>query len=97
MALNHYSILEKPLVTEKSTMMQEQGNRVMFQVKRSANKLQIKEAVQNIFNVTVLDVNTINVKPKTQRFGRHQGQTKAWKKAIVLLKEGDRIDFFDGV
>jgi large subunit ribosomal protein L23 len=97
MAVNHYSILEKPLITEKSTMMQEQGNRVMFQVKRSANKLQIKEAVQNIFNVTVLDVNTINVKPKTQRFGRHQGQTKAWKKAIVLLKEGDRIDFFDGV
>ena len=97
MAVNHYSILEKPLVTEKSTMMQEQGNRVMFQVKRSANKLQIKEAVQNIFNVTVLDVNTINVKPKTQRFGRHQGQTKAWKKAIVLLKEGDRIDFFEGV
>jgi large subunit ribosomal protein L23 len=97
MYVNHYSILEKPLITEKSTMMQEQGNRVMFQVKRSANKLQIKEAVQNIFNVTVLDVNTINVKPKTQRFGRHQGQTKAWKKAIVLLKEGDRIDFFDGV
>ncbi len=97
MSANHYSILEKPLITEKSTMMQEQGNRVMFQVKRSANKLQIKEAVQNIFNVTVLDVNTINVKPKTQRFGRHQGQTKAWKKAIVLLKEGDRIDFFDGV
>ena len=97
MAVNHYSILEKPLITEKSTMMQEHGNRVMFQVKRSANKLQIKEAVQNIFNVTVLDVNTINVKPKTQRFGRHQGQTKAWKKAIVLLKEGDRIDFFEGV
>jgi large subunit ribosomal protein L23 len=97
MAVNHYSILEKPLITEKSTMMQEHGNRVMFQVKRSANKLQIKEAVQNIFNVTVLNVNTLNVKPKTQRFGRHQGQTKAWKKAIVLLKEGDRIDFFEGV
>ena len=97
MDVNHYSILEKPLVTEKSTMMQEQGNRVMFQVRRSANKLQIKEAVQNIFNVTVLDVNTINVKPKSRRFGRHQGQTKAWKKAIVLLKEGDRIDFFEGV
>lgn len=97
MAVNHYSILEKPLVTEKSTMMQEHGNRVMFQVNRNANKLQIKEAVQNIFNVTVLDVNTINVKPRSKRFGRHQGQTKAWKKAIVLLKEGDRIDFFDGV
>ena len=92
MAVNHYRILEKPLITEKSTMMQEHGNRVMFQVNRTANKLQIKEAVQNIFNVTVLDVNT-----KGRRFGRHQGQTKAWKKAIVLLKEGDRIDFFEGV
>ena len=97
MTVNHYGILQKPLVTEKSTMMQEQGNRVMFQVERHSNKLQIKEAVQNIFNVTVLDVNTINVKPKSKRFGRYQGHTKAWKKAIVLLKEGDRIDFFDGV
>ncbi len=96
MATDYYRILEKPLVTEKSTMMQEQGNRVMFQVKRSANKMQIKEAVQSIFNVTVLGVNTINVKPKSRRMGRHVGLTKAWKKAIVLLKEGDRIDFFEG-
>ncbi len=91
-----YKILEKPLITEKSTLMQEQGNRVMFQVKRSANKMQIKEAVQSIFNVTVLHVNTINVKPRSRRMGRHVGLTKAWKKAIVLLKEGDRIDFFEG-
>ncbi len=97
MATDFYRILEKPLITEKSTMMQEQANRVMFQVKRTANKLQIKEAVQNIFNVTVLSVNTLNVKPRSRRFGKHLGQTKAWKKAIVLLKEGDRIDFFEGV
>ena len=96
MATDYYRILEKPLITEKSTMMQEQGNRVMFQVKRSANKMQIKDAVQSIFNVTVLDVNTINVKPRSRRMGRHVGLTKAWKKAIVLLKEGDRIDFFEG-
>lgn len=97
MSSDHYRVLEKPLITEKSTMMQEHGNRVMFQVNRNANKLQIKDAVQKVFNVTVLDVNTINVKPKSRRFGRHIGQTKAWKKAIVLLKEGDRIDFFEGV
>jgi large subunit ribosomal protein L23 len=96
MATDYYRILEKPLITEKSTMMQEQGNRVMFQVKRTANKMQIKEAVQSIFNVTVLHVNTINVKPRSRRMGRHVGLTKAWKKAIVLLKEGDRIDFFEG-
>ncbi len=97
MSADHYRVLEKPLITEKSTMMQEHGNRVMFQVNRNANKMQIKDAVQKVFNVTVLDVNTINVKPKSRRFGRHIGQTKAWKKAIVLLKEGDRIDFFEGV
>ena len=91
-----YKVLEKPLITEKSTLMQEQGNRVMFRVKRSANKLQIKEAVQKIFNVTVLGVNTLNVKPKDRRFGRHVGKTKQWKKAIVLLKDGDKIDFFEG-
>ncbi len=96
MATDYYRILEKPLITEKSTMMQEQGNRVMFQVKRTANKMQIKDAVQSVFNVTVLDVNTINVKPRSRRMGRHVGLTKAWKKAIVLLKEGDRIDFFEG-
>ena len=55
MAIDVYQVLEKPLVTEKSTMMQEHGNRVMFQVRREANKLQIKEAVQKIFKVTVLD------------------------------------------
>jgi len=96
MSVDLYRVLEKPLITEKSTLMQEHGNRVMFQVNRTSNKMQIKEAVQKIFKVTVLDVNTINVKPKSKRFGRHQGQTKAWKKAIVLLKEGDRIDFFEG-
>ncbi len=96
MANDVYSILEKPLITEKSTMMQEHGNRVMFQVARNANKLQIKEAVQTIFKVTVLNVNTINIKPRRKRFGRHVGLTKASKKAIVTLKDGDTIDFFEG-
>jgi len=96
MAADVYKILEKPLITEKSTMMQEHGNRVMFQVNRDANKLQIKEAVQRIFKVTVLDVNTINMKPKRKRFGQHVGLTKASKKAIVTLKDGDTIDFFEG-
>ena len=90
-------IIRRPVITEKSNFMASELNQYTFVVDSRANKLQIKEAVQNIFNVTVLDVNTINVKPKSRRFGRHQGQTKAWKKAIVLLKEGDRIDFFEGV
>ena len=90
-------IIRRPVITEKSNFLASEFNQYTFVVDPRANKLQIKDAVQNIFNVTVLDVNTINVKPKSKRFGRHQGQTKAWKKAIVLLKEGDRIDFFDGV
>jgi len=96
MSLDIYKVLERPLVTEKSTLMQEQGNRVMFQVHRAANKMQIKQAVEKIFKVKVLEVNTLNVKPKSRRFGRHMGFTKAMKKAIVLLKEGDKIDFFEG-
>ena len=96
MEVDVYQILEKPLITEKSTMMQEHRNRVVFQVRRDANKMQIKEAVQKIFKVTVLGVNTINMKPKRKRFGRHTGLTKATKKAIVTLKDGDTIDFFEG-
>lgn len=97
MKADTYKILEKPLITEKSTMMQMDGNRIVFQVVPSANKLQIKEAVQKIFKVTVLDVNTLNVRPKRKRFGKHVGLTKATKKAIVTLKEGDTIEFFEGV
>lgn len=92
-----YKILEQPLVTEKSAQALAETNRVSFRVRRSANKLQIKEAVQKIFNVTVLDVNTLIVKGKHKKFGRQVGLTKAWKKAIVLLKEGDKIDIFEGV
>jgi len=95
-ALDTHRILEKPLVTEKGTLMAEGGNWVLFQVNRKANKLEIKRAVEQIFKVTVLQVNTLTVKPKYRRFGRFVGKTKSWKKAMVLLKEGDRIDFFEG-
>ncbi len=94
--MNLYQILEKPLITEKSTLMQDHGNRVMFQVHPDSNKVQIKQAIEKIFKVNVLRVNTVNVGPKRRRFGKHAGFTKATKKAIVLLKEGDRIDFFEG-
>jgi large subunit ribosomal protein L23 len=96
MAIETYRVLEKPLVTEKGTLMTESGNWVTFQVNRQANKLQIKEAVESMFKVSVLQVNTLNVKPKYRRFGRFVGKTKQWKKAMVLLKDGDKIDFFEG-
>jgi large subunit ribosomal protein L23 len=92
-----YKVLEKPLVTEKSTQALAETNRVSFKVKRGANKRQIKEAVEQIFSVTVLDVNTLVVKGKNRRFGRSLGATKAWKKAIVRLEKGDKIDIFEGV
>jgi large subunit ribosomal protein L23 len=93
---NVYEILERPLITEKSSSLLQAHNHVTFKVKRDANKTQIKEAVQKIFNVTVLDVNTSVVKGKWKRFGRTVGKTKNWKKAIVLLKAGDKIDAFEG-
>ena len=92
-----YQILEKPLVTEKSAQALAESNRVSFRVRRFANKLQIKEAVEKIFSVNVLDVHTLVVKGKRKRFGKKMGMSKDWKKAIVRLKEGDKIDIFEGV
>ena len=91
-----YRVLEKPLVTEKGTLMSENGNWVLFRVQSEANKHLIKQAVETIFKVTVLKVNTLTVKPKDRRFGKFVGQTQKWKKAMVLLKDGDQIDFFEG-
>ena len=91
-----YQILEKPLITEKSTQMAQDGNWVSFRVKVEANKIQIKEAVEKIFNVTVFAINTVSVKGKVRWLGAHRGQTKGWKKAMLLLKEGDKIDMFEG-
>lgn len=92
-----YHVLEKPLITEKSAQALAETNRVSFRVKRCANKHLIKRAVEQIFSVTVLDVNTLIVKGKSRRFGKSVGFTKTWKKASVLLKKGDKIDIFEGV
>ena len=92
-----YKVIEKPLVTEKGTDMLAEGNWVMFQVNTHANKIEIRDAVQKIFNVKVLQVNTQVVRGKRRRFGRNMGQLKTWKKAMVQLKDGDKIEFFEGV
>ena len=70
---------------------------ISFQVNPKANKLQIKEAVEKVFNVTVENVNVMVVRGKTRRFGRYQGFTGNWKKALVKLKEGDKIELFEGM
>jgi large subunit ribosomal protein L23 len=91
-------ILVKPLVTEKMTALQDEHNQYAFEVSPRANKIEIAHAIQKKFNVNVVSVRTVNLrgKSKTQltKRGRFQGETAAWKKAIVTLKEGEKIDFF---
>ncbi len=92
-----YGIIRRPIVTEKSTVQREETNAVTFEVDRRANKLEIKDAVQRLFNVTVTDVRVMNFLGKTKRVGRHVGKKSDWKKAVVVLKTGDSIEFFEGV
>lgn len=89
-------IIIKPVVTEKSVdLMQE--NKYCFKVAKDANKIEIKNAIEEIFKVTVVNVNTVNVHGKMKRMGRTQGMTASWKKAIVTLREGDSIEVFEGL
>ncbi|HBG33602.1 MAG TPA: 50S ribosomal protein L23 [Acholeplasmataceae bacterium] len=90
----YYDIIKAPIITEQSTKMIESDNRYTFKVDRKANKVEIKKAVETIFNVKVLKVNTINVLPKFKRMGKYEGYKSAYKKAIVKLAEGQKIDAF---
>ncbi len=92
-----YDIIKRPLVTEKSNNLIGTDNKVTFKVAIKANKNEIQKAVETIFNVTVLRVNTLRMKGKEKRLGRNVGRRSDWKKAIVTLKEGDRIEIFEGV
>lgn len=90
-------VIRRPLITEKSTVERETGNIVSFAVDPRAGKIQIKQAVQELFNVKVLDVRTSRVRGKKRRIGRHEGRRPSWKKARVKLAQGDTIEFFEGV
>lgn len=85
-------IILAPVVTEKTAGITADGNKVVFKVAKNANKVQIKQAVEEAFNVKVSNVNTINVRPKKKRVGRYTGATKACKKAIITLAEGSKLD-----
>ena len=89
-------IIIKPVVTEKSIGMME-NNKYVFKVALKANKIEIKKAVEEIFKVKVVDVNTVRVKGKEKRMGRSVGKTSDYKKAIVQLAEGDSIEIFEGL
>ncbi|MBQ6217556.1 MAG: 50S ribosomal protein L23 [Erysipelotrichaceae bacterium] len=89
---NARDIIVRPLVTEKTIRTQEGQNTVVFEVRKGTNKVQIKQAIEEIFNVKVDNVNVVNQKPKTKRMGRYVGKTNHLKKAYVKLKEGYTID-----
>ena len=91
-----YEVLRRPLITEKTTLLQTQ-NRYGFQVAQGAAKQQIKEAVEAAFSVKVIKVNVMTVPGKTRRIGRRQVLTPSWKKAVVTLEPGQKIEFFEGV
>ena len=94
---NIYEVLQGPLLTEKGTLMKEKDNKVLFKVSKNANKIEIKNAVESIFKVKVDRITTMNCKGKKKRMGKYEGRRSDWKKAIVTLKEGEKLDFIEGV
>jgi large subunit ribosomal protein L23 len=86
-----YSVLKRPLFTEKNDRLKEKFNKYAFEVDMKANKIEIRQAVEQIFGVTVMKVNTMRVHGKVKRRGRSVGRRPDWKKAIVTLKDGDTI------
>ncbi len=92
-----YQVIKKPLITEKATKQKEQVNQLTFEVDRSANKILVRNAIENIFKVKVLSVRVINIKGKKRMVGRNVGRKADWKKAIVRLAPGESIEFFEGI
>lgn len=95
--IRSYEIIKKPLLTEKTTRLKETNNQVSFEVAYGANKHAIKHAVESAFQVKVDSVSTMIVRGKFKTMGRYTGKRKNWKKAIVRLAEGSKIDLFEGV
>lgn len=94
--MSQYDIIRRPVITEKTSIQKEVSNQFTFEVDRMANRLEIKKAVESVFNVKVAGVRTMQVKGKTKRRGWIVGKRRDWKKAIVTLMPGERIDFFEG-
>ncbi len=92
-----YQVLIGPHITEKATQIKSATDQIVFKVHKDANKIEIKQAVERFFKVKVLDVRTINMKGKKKRLGRFEGKKPDWKKAIVKLAPGQKIEFFEGL
>jgi large subunit ribosomal protein L23 len=96
--MNANQIIRRPLVTEKSTIEREMGNVLAFEVDTKANKIQVKNAVEELFKVKVEEVRLFNVRGKMKRMGRWQGKRRDWRKAYVRLKDGEKApEFVEGV
>jgi large subunit ribosomal protein L23 len=95
--MNPYDIIKRPVISEKTNIQKELNNQVTFEVDRRANRVEVKRAVENVFGVRVTGVKTMQIKGKYKMRGRILGKRRDWKKAIVTLMPGERIDFFEGV
>lgn len=95
--MNLHEVIRRPLVTEKSSLQKELFDRYSFEVALAANKNQIRDAVETLFKVHVTDIKTLCVRGKYRRVGRSMGKRSNWKKAIVTLKKGEKIEFVEGV
>ncbi len=95
--MDQYDIIRGPVVTEKTTLQKELNNQVTLKVDKRANRVEIKNAVEKNFNIRVKQVRTAQIKGKVKQRGRIVGKRPDWKKAIITLMPGQRIDFFDGV
>ena len=91
-----YEIIKRPLITEKTNIQKEIANQLTFEVDRRANRIEIKQAIEAAFKVRVAKIQTTQVRGKAKRRGRFVGKRRDWKKAIVTLMPGERIDFFEG-
>jgi large subunit ribosomal protein L23 len=93
--MKNYDIIKAPIITEKTAQQMQEENKFTFEVAATANKTQIKQAVEAIFEVKVDKVNVVNVKPKTKRVGRYVGKTNRVRKAVITLAEGSTIGIFE--
>ena len=93
----HHQLIKGPIITEKSHLQKADGNKVSLRVDASANKIEIRKAIEELFKVKVLQVNTISVLGKSKRMGRTEGKRSDWKKAIVTLAPGEKIPGLEGL
>ena len=93
---NEFNMISKPHLTEKVLYMYEDQNKVVFKIRKEINKIDLKRAIESVFGVTVESINTLNVKGKKKRLGKWEGRRPSWKKAIITLREGDSIEYFEG-